>query len=181
MARIPYPTLETMTPEQRRVHDDIVNGPRGRMGGPFFPALHNADLVDHWQKLGLVLRYNTVFPPQVSEFAILIVVRDWKCVLEWNAHSAIALKAGVSDAVVDAICAQRKPEFQDDEQREIYDFVTQLLKDKQVSDSAYNAVLKRWNVRGVVDLAALVGYYVFVASSINAHEVDLPPGAPRPF
>jgi 4-carboxymuconolactone decarboxylase len=175
------PALDAMTPEQRRVHDDIVNGPRGRMGGPFGPALNNADLVDHWQKLGLVLRYNTVFPPEISEFAILIVVREWKCVLEWNAHNPIAAKAGVSEAVIDAICAQRTPEFQNDEQKEIYEFVTQLLNDKKVSDGAYNAVLKRWNVRGVVDLAALVGYYGFVASSTNAHEVDLPPSAPKPF
>jgi len=48
-----------LTPEQRRVHDGIVNGPRGRIQGPLRAALHNPELAERWSALGALLRYGT--------------------------------------------------------------------------------------------------------------------------
>jgi 4-carboxymuconolactone decarboxylase len=56
MPRISLPSPETMTPEQRRVHDQIVSGPRGKIVGPLRAALHNPELAERWQALGALLR-----------------------------------------------------------------------------------------------------------------------------
>ena len=44
-----------MTPEQRRVHDAVVSGPRGELRGPLRAVLHRPELADKWQQLGELL------------------------------------------------------------------------------------------------------------------------------
>ena len=73
MPRISLPAPETMTPEQRRVHDKIISGKRGRIQGPLRAALHNPELAERWSALGELLRYNTTLPPRLSEIAPGIV------------------------------------------------------------------------------------------------------------
>ena len=63
VARIPLPTPDDMTPEQRRVYDTIVTGPRGTLVGPLRAALHWPELAEKWQQLGELLRYRTSLPP----------------------------------------------------------------------------------------------------------------------
>ena len=46
MPRITLPAPETMTLEQRRVHDKIVSGPRGRVQGPLRAVIHNPELAE---------------------------------------------------------------------------------------------------------------------------------------
>src|SRR5215210_2266506 len=75
MPRITLPSPESMAPDQRRVYDRIVSGPRGRIQGPLRAALHNAELADRWQALGELLRYNTTLTPRQSELAILVTGR----------------------------------------------------------------------------------------------------------
>ena len=59
MPRITLPSPETMDPDQRRVYDKIVSGPRGKIQGPLRAALHNAELAERWSALGALLRYRT--------------------------------------------------------------------------------------------------------------------------
>ncbi|MBV8512330.1 MAG: carboxymuconolactone decarboxylase family protein, partial [Xanthobacteraceae bacterium] len=79
MARIPLPSPDTLTAEQKRVYDAIVSGPRGALRGPLRAALHNPELADKWQQLGELLRYRTSLPPQLSELAILVTARHCNC------------------------------------------------------------------------------------------------------
>ena len=44
-----------MTPDQRRVHDAVVSGPRGELRGPLRAVLHRPELADKWQQLGELL------------------------------------------------------------------------------------------------------------------------------
>src|SRR4029453_8321694 len=77
LPRIPLPSPDEMTPEQRRVYDAIVKGPRGTLVGPLRAALHRPELAEKWQQLGELLRYRTSLPPQISEIAILVTARRW--------------------------------------------------------------------------------------------------------
>ena len=44
-ARVP---AHRLTPEQRRVHDMVVAGPRGVVIGPLRAAIHNPELAERW-------------------------------------------------------------------------------------------------------------------------------------
>ena len=78
---------------------------------PYRAALHNAELADKWQQLGELLRYRTSLPQRLSELAVLVVARHHRCQYIWNAHKPVALKAGVTTEVVDAIKAGSQPQF----------------------------------------------------------------------
>ena len=174
MARIPLASPETLTAEQRPVYDRIVAGPRKRVVGPLLAALHNPELANRWQQLGELLRYQTGLRPQVSELAILVTARRWNTPLEWQVHSEAARKAGVPEAVVEAIRSFSAPEFEDAELAAVYEYVRQLQEHGQVSASTYQDVLERLGIAGIVELTAVIGYYTMVAMTLNAHQISRP-------
>jgi 4-carboxymuconolactone decarboxylase len=165
---------ETLTAEQQLVYDRIVAGPRKRVVGPLLAALHNPELADRWQQLGELLRYKTGLGPRVSELAILVTARRWNTPLEWQIHSQAARKAGIPDAVVEAIRRSSQPEFDDPELRAVYEYARQLQEHGQVSASTYQDVLERLGIAGIVELTAVIGYYTMVAMTLNAHQISRP-------
>lgn len=177
-ARIPLPAPEEMNEAQKTVYEKIVSGPRGTLVGPLRAALHNPALADRWQALGQVLRYETSLPKDLNELAILVAARHWNSELEWTIHAGAACKAGLDEALIEAIRVGKLPEFGDESAREIYDFSRELLENGKVSDPIYAAILNRWDALGVVELTALVGYYSMVAMTLNAHQIPLPDHMP---
>src|SRR5262249_61068370 len=101
MARIPLPTPETLTLEQRRVYDAVVAGPRGALRGPLRAALHRPELADKWQQLGERLRYRTSLPPALSELAILVTARHCDCQLDWQIHEEMAIKTALAEGIIE--------------------------------------------------------------------------------
>jgi len=49
----------------------------------------------------------------------------------------------------------------------VYDFATELLHNKGVSDPTFKAVEGRFGKPAVVDLVGIVGYYTFNAMMLN--------------
>jgi 4-carboxymuconolactone decarboxylase len=181
VSRIPLFPKDDMTPEQRRVYDAVVSGPRGKVEGPLRAALHRPELADKWQQFGAALRYGTTLAPRLSELAILITARAWDSQFEWYAHEPHALRAGLAAEVIAALRADERPAFANPDEEAIYDYVTELQRDRAVSDATYRRVLEVFDVVGVVELTALTGYYSMVAMTLNAHEIPLPPGTPPPL
>jgi len=170
-----------MTPEQRRVYDVVVAGPRGALRGPLRAALHRPELADKWQQLGELLRYRTSLPAELSELAILVTARHCLCELEWHIHEQIAGEAGLAHSVIEDVRAGQRPLTADADALIIYDYADELNRCNTVSDETYQRALKRWDVVGVVELTALIGYYTMVAMTLNAHAIPLPGDASPPF
>jgi len=181
MPRITLPTPEQMSPEQRRVYDKVVSGPRGRVQGPLRAAIHNPELADRWQALGALLRYNTTLTPRQSEIAILVTGRHCRSPFEWYAHRQEAEKAGIETAVIEAILAESTPAGLDEEDALIHKYAIELNRYKSVSKTTYERTLARFGERTVVELTALIGYYTMVAMTLNAHEIPLPEGVMPAF
>jgi 4-carboxymuconolactone decarboxylase len=181
MARIPLPDPETMNPEQRRVYDAVVAGPRGAVRGPLRAALHNAELADKWQQLGALLRYGTSLAPRLSELAILVTARHWDCQFEWYAHEPEALRAGLAAGLVETIKRGEHPVFENADEWVVHRFCSELHEKHVVEDGTYRRALEQLGVTGVVELTALVGYYTMVAMTLIAHELPLPEGTLPPL
>ena len=174
MPRIPVPTPEAMSPEQRRVHDFIVGLRGGHMPAPYRTALHSPELCDKWQQMGELLRYRTSLPARLSELAVLVVARHHGCHYVWHAHAPVAMKAGVTAEAVEAIRAGQRPEFREVDEAAVHDYVKELLETSCVSEAVYNAALADLEVRGLVELTLFLGYYSMVALSLNAHGQPAP-------
>jgi 4-carboxymuconolactone decarboxylase len=154
-ARLPTPSPEDMSPAQRRVVGAILAGPRGSLDGPFRAWLHSPELADRLQHVGAYVRFDTVLPRRLSEFAILITARHWTAQLEWYLHHPIALEAGLDPAIAEAVAEDREPAGLRPDERAIYDFATQLHRTGQVGDAAYQAAQALFGDQGVVDLIGI--------------------------
>ena len=181
MPRISLPAPETMSPEQRRVHDQIVSGRRGRIQGPLRAALHNPELAERWSALGELLRYRTTLSPRLSEIAILVTGRACRSPFEGHAHRAEAEKAGVEREIIEAILHGTPPPGLSEDDAAVHDAAVELNRHRSISDATYARALARFGERGVVELTALVGYYTMVAMTLNAHEIPLPEGVQPAF
>lgn len=181
--RPPELVPENLTPEQKAVHDAIVSGPRGDVPGPLRVWVLNPELAERAQALGAYCRYGTSLSPLLSELAIIVTGAHWKAGFEWAVHSAIAAKAGVPEAVIEAVRLGRTPEFgaQDEAAAAVHAFATELHRTHGVSDATYARAHAALGTTGVIDLVGILGYYTFISMTINAFRVPLPEGVADPF
>ena len=179
--RMPEMTLEKMTPAQRSIAEAIINGPRGRMRGPFNTWLRSPELADRLQKVGEYVRFKTSLDKRINEMAILMTAQAWGAQYEWYAHAPLAVKAGLDPQVVAAIGAGRKPETMKDDEAIVWEFTTQLRRDHGVDDAIYAKALEKFGEQGIVDLVAVNGYYDVVSMTLNVARVKAPAGAEMPF
>ena len=181
MPRIPLVTEASMTAEQRRVYEAMKSGPRrSAPAGPLAAAMHRPDLAEKWSDLGLVLRFNSSFPPRLREFVILLTGRYWDCQFEWFSHEGEARKAGLSEQTIETL-RRGGHTFAEPDEQAIYDYTLELLHGHRVSDVTYQHILKAYGTAGIVELTALIGYYAMVALTLNAHEIGVPEGATPPL
>ncbi|MEZ5785287.1 MAG: carboxymuconolactone decarboxylase family protein [Xanthobacteraceae bacterium] len=177
MSRIAPPDIEGMSSRQREVHEAIRSGPRGQVQGPLAVWLHRPELADRAQALGRYCRYHTVLPPRLSELAILTIARIWGSEFEWWTHKPIALKAGVSEAVVEAIRTNQHPLFEKEDEAVVSAFTRAVHLERRVSDELYARAVDILGEDAVVDLVGILGYYALISITINVFDVDLPEGA----
>src|ERR671927_1808808 len=128
MPRIPDLVVENLTPDQRRVHDAIVSGPRGRVVGPLRVWLESPDLADPAQALGAFCRFGTSLPRRLSELAIITTGAFWRANFEWHAHAPMAIEAGIDAAAVEAIRRGQMPDFAKEDESAIHGFARELIE-----------------------------------------------------
>ncbi|MBW8268938.1 carboxymuconolactone decarboxylase family protein [Caldovatus aquaticus] len=179
--RFPPIPPERMSPEQRAVAEAIASGPRGSLRGPFNALLRSPVLADRFQRLGEYLRFRSAIPPALNELAILIAAREWTAQYEWYAHHRLAMQAGLSPAIAEAIAQGRRPEGMSEDEALVYDFCTELHRTRTVSDATFERARARFGEQGVVDLIGVSGYYVAVAMVLNVAQVPLPEGVAPPL
>ena len=181
MSRLPPPEPDKLTPEQRRVYDSIVSGPRGGVRGPFAALLYVPDLADRIQHLGEYLRFGSCFSTRLIELAILVTARHYTCQYAWQAHEPQAQKGGLAQSIIDSIKERKRPEAMQTDEVAVFDFTTELLRDGKVTDAAYESIVKTFGTRGTIELGAIIGYYIMIAMTLMAHDVPLPPGKALPL
>ncbi|HXQ52613.1 MAG TPA: carboxymuconolactone decarboxylase family protein [Stellaceae bacterium] len=171
-------TEAEMTPEQKRLVQAIIAGPRKAMrGGPFQAFLRSPELGDIVQQFGAHIRFKGVLPDPLKELAILVTARHWTAQYEWQAHRRMGEQAGLSPAIPDAIAEGRRPEKLSADEAAIYDFAGELVRTGEVSDKNFAAITDRWGERGAVELILTVGYYTTVSMILNVHRHPIPPDA----
>jgi len=179
--RFPLLTDATMTPRQRESYQKIVSGPRKGASGPFNALLRSPEAADRIQLVGEYVRFQSSIPPALNEMAILIAGRFWSAQFEFWAHRRLARTAGLPDPIIDAIAEGRRPAAMTDDQRVVYDFCSELFRDRAVTDATFAAVVGRFGDQGVIDLIAAVGYYSIVSMVLNVDRYPLPDGEEPPL
>ncbi|MEB2317073.1 MAG: carboxymuconolactone decarboxylase family protein [Pseudomonadota bacterium] len=180
--RLPLPTLGSLDPQQKAAAEALILGPRKGVFGPFVPLLRAPELLDCVAKLGEYLRFRSDLDARIRELAICAVARHVSNQFEWLTHAALALTAGVSDRTLEAVRVGERPRNLPEDEELALDFVRELLTTHGVSEPTYQRLLAASGERGVVELTALVGYFVTVSWLMNvARTPTQAPSSGRPL
>jgi 4-carboxymuconolactone decarboxylase len=156
---------DTLTAEQKQYVASILSGPRSDISGPLGVMMVSPALGDLAQKATAYSRFAgrdgfSSVPPKLNELAILVVAKHWSADYVWNAHHNAAVRLGVPAAVVEAIRVGKRPAAMEKDVEIIYDFATEFMATRALSDGSVNAAKQvLGGDRGVVDLVGTMGLY----------------------
>ena len=176
--RLPPIPAEKQTAEQRKAAEAFRANRKQDVFGPFVPLHRSPEVMLRAMALGDYLRYRTVFPPRLNELIILLTARHFTQQYEWFVHYPIALEAGVSRDVADAIGDGRRPSAMSADEELIHDFCTELLDNHGVSDATYARAVARFGEQGTIEMVGVVAYYTFQSMVLNTARTPVPAGAP---
>jgi 4-carboxymuconolactone decarboxylase len=180
MARVADLSVDDMSAEQKEVQREIAGTRGGTVRGPFAIWLRNPKIAACASRLGNALRVEGKLDKKLFELAVLVVARHWSAQYEWFVHARDAAQAGVSADVIEAVRLRQAPPFADDDQRLVYDFVTELMETKTVGDATYRRAVERFGLDLVIEIVTVAGFYTLAAMAINAFDAPVPGGA-RPL
>jgi len=165
---------DKLSDAQKKAIADMQGGAFG-VGGPFVALLREPKLAEQAVAMATYFRNESVLGPKLTELVILLAARDWTQQFEWTAHYSRALKAGLKQETVNAIAEGRRPPGMAEDEDIVYDFWSELNRNKSVSDATYDRALKKFGERGVVSITALNGYYAMLAMVLNVARTPILP------
>jgi 4-carboxymuconolactone decarboxylase len=176
--RMPPIPADKMTDAQKKAVADYKTIRNTELTGPPWSVLLRVpDLVVPSLQLRLHNLQNSALSPKLTELAILIAARHWTNSYEWNAHHALAVKAGLSTDVIAAVSDGRRPDRMADDEAILHDFCMELLNNGSVSDATYERALAKFGEAGIVEAAGLQGYYSYLAMVMNVARSPSPANA----
>jgi 4-carboxymuconolactone decarboxylase len=179
--RFPTKTMDQLNPEQKAVAEGVLKQSSAGLGGPYAMLITSPELLKRYLLMTEYLRQKTSLPKRLNEMAILLEARIWDAQYEWWAHEPLARKAGVPEAIIADIRNGKRPASMQPDEAIVYDFVTELLHKRSLSDETFAKAKQVLGEEQVVDLAAVTGFYVMVSSVIAAGRVGIPDGGPAPM
>jgi 4-carboxymuconolactone decarboxylase len=168
--RFPGLTYEQLTPAQRLIADRALSG-RGTIG-IFNIQLRSPELSEAMRGI-FGGRTEPLLSNRQNELAILMTGRFWTTQYEWAVHHRVAAQAGMTEDTISAIREGRRPTMLKPDEGAIYNFVSELLNTRQVSDLYFQALKEQLGEKRIVDLIALIGFYQTVSMMMNVDRFPL--------
>jgi 4-carboxymuconolactone decarboxylase len=177
--RLPTIAPDQYSADQKKAAEEFLAARKVPVFGPFEPMMHSPEVMSMARSMGDYLRYHSALGNTLSELVVLITAREWSQDYEWYVHYPIALKAGIAKDIADAIADGRRPAGMSADEEIVYDFTTELQKNKRVSDATFNRAEQRFGNKGVVDMTGISGYYAFLAMQLNMARYQFSGEGPR--
>ncbi len=174
--RMPPIPQASLTEAQKKAIEEFRAARNVNLSGPFWPLLRSPEVMSRARAMGDYLRFTSVLPPRLSEFAIIITARQWTQQYEWDVHAPLAEKGGLAAATIAAIADGRRPESMQADEDVLYTFCDELHRTRSVSDATYARAVRAFGEQGVVDILGISGYYTMLAMVLNTARTPVPPG-----
>jgi 4-carboxymuconolactone decarboxylase len=155
---------ESLDAEGQVIYDQIRQDRNSPEVGLQFQALLNSPkAAGYLTSMGAQLRFQSAIPENLKELAIILVAREWNSDIEWTGHAVLAARAGISSHTIEAIRTGKAPEGLQVDEVVIARYVHQVIRDKEITDDAFEAAHQLLGDRGVTDLTLTVSYYTALA------------------
>ena len=175
MSRVPYVPADLAEP------GDIVDAVRARRGGELRNLdrllLHSPELTRGWNTYLATVRTKLTLDPRLRELAICAVAVLNKAEYEFFHHAPLLLKAGASQAQLDALRdvdrALADTGLFDDRERAVLQLTLEMTRDVKVGDATFARAREQLGqVPLLIELIATVATYNMVSRFLVALEVE---------
>jgi 4-carboxymuconolactone decarboxylase len=175
MARLPIVKRDQIPEQFRAAFDELTAESNGVIAsGPGSITINSPEMARRRNHLTSYLRYETTFPKKIQELAIITTARAMDCPYVWNAHAPAARRAGVSDALIDALRERRPLPPMSSDEAAIVNYAMEFFQTHKVSQKTFEAVLEQFGAQHLTELTTLMGHYAQTAFILNAFDVQLP-------
>ena len=175
--------LDQLTPDQQTMATMLATPPRNNKlnTGPFNAYARSPGLGVLLLHVSDFVRFNSSLPPRLSEFAIMIAAQKWTQLYEWRAHYPLAIKGGLDRQILVDLGAGNRPQAMKDDETALYDFCTEMYRDRNVSDATFKSAVAKFGERGIMDVIGIIGYYDMVSMALIVQQATGKPGEEPPL
>ena len=171
MSRLPDPDPRAMTPEQRAIFERRG----GRVDGPGGVLMWVPEIAEPADALIMMLR-NGKLERRLYRVMCMIIARTWTADYVFNLHQKGALDAGIAPEVIEAIRTRRVPSFTHEDERIVYELVTELLATYNLLPATYDRAIEAFGLEHTIELVAGIGVYSTICMLLKAFDVTVPEG-----
>ena len=168
-AEIPF---DRMTPAQQEGYRFLVDGPRGRLPGPYKVWVHNPKLVHAADPLGRHFTPGAYsLTEREREIAVLVINSRWRSDYPTAAHERRGKEVGLAHDAVEAIIAGQQASFTEPREQVVYEVAMALANERIVPEGLYERAVKLLGHERITDMIVLMGYYTAVSLTMNFYAV----------
>jgi hypothetical protein len=174
LSRLPWLTRADLDANGLRVFEEM-NGkdattPRTAPGAA---VLYSPTVGEPFELLNQAARKISV-GPRYFEISALIAAREFDQQYEWSGHEPAAQRAGVEQAVIDAIKFKRAPDGLPEKDATLIRFGRALFEQHKVDSALYAKVVELFGKQGMVEVAITMGDYAMAGVVLTAVDQHLP-------
>jgi alkylhydroperoxidase family enzyme len=171
MARVPF-LDDTSHPELKPLADRIRAERGGRLFNLYRVLLNNPRIAEGWLALFTAIRQQSELDGRYRELAIMLIAVVNGAEYEYVQHIPFALKAGLTQAQLDALREWRSSRLFEDADRAVLEYAEVMTRSIQVPDDVFAAVARHFDAKQTVELTATIAGYNLVSRFLEALKVD---------
>jgi len=172
---------EELNAEQKAFADRELKAGRNPANGPFNIHLRAPQVAELEAPATNYLRFKAPMERKLKEIAVLLTARFWGGQYVWYSHRQQALDAGLSPAFITAMSKGERPANMSVDETVVYDFCTELLRTRSVSDAMFKTFAERFGERQMVEMISLMGHFHGLTALFAVDKYPLPADAPDPI
>ena len=177
MTRIASIAPERMSEAQRHLHERVAKTGRGASGGPWAVLLHVPEVGERLAAVVEQLMAETRVAQKLKRLAVLTIAQAYGAQYEWAVHEPRARFFGLDETIIEALRTGARPEFLDANDALVYTLARQLAHEHALDTALHQQAVRALGDEAVVELVALVGFYIGLAVLLVAYDVPAPNGA----
>ena len=177
-SRLPLVKRDDLDENGKKAYDAIVD-PESRLKaqliGPAGIWLNVPELSPHIREINWFLRNKFPLDAKLTELIILTTARESDAQIEWAAHEPAALKAGLSQNVVDIVKYRKPIKDVGPQEAAVIQFARELLGNNHLTSETYAEALKQFGQKNLVMMVLLMANYSQTAIILHAFDQQLRP------
>jgi AhpD family alkylhydroperoxidase len=163
-----HPIVLGQDPALAAIEAKIV-AKRGKITPLYTYLLNSPKVADGWEELTRAVRQSNSLPASIRELVILRVAVLNRALYEFNAHSPLALEAGLNPQQIDAVKETHpNPQFFSALELIVLELTDTMTRDIEVPDELFSRVHLHYQGRQLLDLCITIGTYNMVSRVLVA-------------